>query len=235
MADTKAILPADIPPPAGQTPGVARVLVVSVIVGCLAALPVAWAAGPSLGLFLGELAMTALLAPALGAYLAGNSTRPAIVGLPGFLTPLVLAELWPVFDGFISQSQWVSAVLVLTTFAAAGFFGARCLTSLKVLSLSTSAAVVQFTLTLWLTWPIWMSGVLSTTAGPRIVGWLVPWHPLFATNSAVLPLGVWPQQAIAYHLTILGQDVPYALPGVARCAAFNSVVTLMCFMAPYFL
>jgi len=72
-------------------------------------------------------------------------------------------------------------------------------------------AAVAVAAWLWLSFPIWLGPTMGARGWDAPV-WVTTIHPLFAMNAAVIELGIWTQQPVAYQLTPFGQDVAYALP-----------------------
>jgi len=176
--------------------------------------------GGSLGLFIGGIASAALLLP----YLTRFDTRASRELLIALAYPLAIAIVWLVasFQFGIPILQLVKSVLVLAAFSFA-------IVSLKsALMRATRCDVVASAITVvlalaWLSWPIWMSrGVVGHQT---LAGWLVRLHPIFAINGAMPQLGTWTHQPLMYHLTNLGQDVPYELPAsIWPCAIAHLMI-----------
>jgi hypothetical protein len=100
------------------------------------------------------------------------------------------------------------------------------------LSATVSAALTVLVGLAWLTWPIWLSRAMSGQASANWVGNAITLHPGLAIN---LPhLGQWVEQSVAYHLTDLNQNVPYAPPRtvwtcVIAHAVFGAVFLILSF------
>jgi tetratricopeptide (TPR) repeat protein len=78
----------------------------------------------------------------------------------------------------------------------------------------------------WLTWPIWLAPALNESLAAA----LIRFHPLFALNAALPHLGLWTEHgALMYHLTTLGQHVPYALPNPAWTILFHILIAALLF------
>jgi hypothetical protein len=73
-----------------------------------------------------------------------------------------------------------------------------------------SAALTVIVALAWLTWPIWLSRAFDGDASAGWVDKAAAVHPALSIN--IPNLGVWSEQAIAYHLTDLNQNVPYSPP-----------------------
>jgi hypothetical protein len=110
-------------------------------------------------------------------------------------------------------------VLTAYVFALAGVSAALQRTRLPFPLPST---LTTFLFALWLTWPIWLSPHLA--GRDVLVGRLVAAHPLMAIDGAIstgdTALGPpWTERPLMYNeLSILNQDVPYALPGTVAWA-----------------
>ena len=182
-----------------------------------------WAvAGVSLGLFFGGVAFATMLVPPLTA--GEPSTRRRI------LVPLAasagVALVWLTALGdLLRPTQWLACSTALLAYAFA--LGGTCaiLIAIRVAPL-IAAAVVTVTGMLWLTWPVWLSAVLTGPAGGTLAGWLVPAHPLFAINGVLRHFDTWDRYPLAYsRLTVLNQDVFYALPsGVVWAGLVHGLV-----------
>src|SRR4051794_23151606 len=80
-----------------------------------------------------------------------------------------------------------------------------------------AAAIVGMGSIAWLTWPLWLR--------PADPAWLVAVHPALTLNGILTATPPWTEQAIAYHLTALNQDVPIALPHSPwPCAILQSLI-----------
>ena len=176
------------------------------------------ATGPTLGLFFGGIVVVTLLVPPLvlcersmlrqGLIASAVNDAVAIVWLVAVLRSQ--ASVW----------QWLQCYLVLASYTFALWALARATRALRVPDVPAAALTIVLALA-WLTWPIWLSRVLT----PLIADWLVPAHPLFAVNSVLKHLGNWSEHAIAYrYLMNLGQDVPYQLPAGILASVFAHVI-----------
>lgn len=199
-----------------------RRIALPMAMGAAAAILCWWAAGVTLGLFIGVLFMIALLTPsfAAGARVESTSANEAanMIATPPLLTRLIaggavvdgsaLVLLATVAVGVIGFMQWLQVYVVLLSFAAALVGIVHLLSRLRAPA-TLAAAVAVIAAVAWLTWPVWLSAALSDS----LVGMLTPCHPLFAINGVVQHLGLWTEQAgVVYHHTPLNQDFAYALP-----------------------
>jgi hypothetical protein len=168
------------------------------------------AAGISLGLFFGGVAFATLLVPPLVA--AEESIRRRL--LHAGLVALGVAVVWLTALGQrLTFAQWFAcaAALAAYVFALAGV--CAVLIAVRVLPVLAAAATTTAGL-LWLSWPVWLSHALRGAHGDSLVAWLVPAHPLFAINAVLIHFDTWDRHPLAYgRLTVLNQDVFYALPG----------------------
>ena len=179
------------------------------------------AAGAALGLFLGTLAGLTILIPPL---VLREQTRIARVLAAGaVIDGAALATLLPVFWGPINFGPWLASYLILIAYglALAGITTALSRATPEILASATTVIIGLA----WLTWPIWLSETLRGSHGERTVSWLVPAHPLFATNAVLKDLGIWTERSVAYRLTNLNQHVPYSLPtSILPCLAVHLLI-----------
>jgi hypothetical protein len=176
------------------------------------------AGGASIGFFFaGFVLLTILLPPLLltrhsaidRLLIAGSSVDAA-----GVVWLVVLIMGW--IDGVgasarTSVVQWFGAYLLLACYAIAIAGIVLILRRMRMNDVLAAASTVVAGLA-WLTWPVWLSNALVGEAGGSLVRWLIATHPLMATNGLLSHLGVWSEQPLTYHLTHLGQHIPYTLP-----------------------
>ena len=179
-------------------------------------------AGVSLGLFFGAVAFVTLLVPP---FTAGEDGARGRALIPCAVTlGTALAWLTALGDRF-TFAQWLacSGALLAYTFALCGL--CSLLTAIRFNNVIAAAAVVALGM-LWLTWPVWLSHALLRPVGDALVAWLVPAHPLFATNAVLIQFDTWDRHPLAYsRLTVLNQDVFYALPhGVLWAVLFHAAI-----------
>jgi hypothetical protein len=173
------------------------------------------ATGPSLDLFIAGIASIGLFLP-LVVLLARDFRRQVLV-TGAMIDGIAIVWLIAVFTS-ITVLQWLLCYIVLIAFALAVAGLALVLKKItrSVLAASAITVIVNFA---WLAWPIWLAPHLSGARGAAIASWLVWLHPIFAMNGALSDLGTWTHQPFMYHLTNLGQDIPYTLPAsVWPCA-----------------
>ena len=170
------------------------------------------AADASLGLFFGGTLVATLVAPPI--VLAHEMLARRAFAYAGVVDGVGLVWLVAALRSETTVGEWLACYVLLAAFvlAVAGF--ALMLQRLRVNAFFASAAAVVTGL-LWLTWPVWLSPWLAGDRGAAVVAWLAPAHPLLAINGVLLHLGAWGEQQLAYHLTNLGQHVPYRLPATA--------------------
>jgi hypothetical protein len=189
-------------------------------VAALSAIACYRAAGPTLGLFLGLLVFVALLVPPILA--AARETGERLTSLTVIVVPLVITWLIASWHNEMRLSEWAASSLVLAAFAV-GLSGLSAALSVTRIGRHTAGLVVVLLGLAWLTWPIWLSRTWDGEASSRWVNPLVALHPGLAINYP--HLGQWAEQSIAYHLTDLNQNVPYAPPRtVAACVVFHLVI-----------
>jgi hypothetical protein len=179
-----------------------------------------WAAagGNSLGLYLGPVALVALIVPPLVA--AARDRLAALIVAGAVIDGVGVVWLLAALLSRTTLLQWLECYLVLAAFA-----WALC----GLVRVLRSAALVTCFALAWLTWPVWMSPWLNDS----IVAWLTPAHPLLAANHVLLDLGVWTQQRLMYAFTALGQDVPYTLPrSIGPCIVLHGIVGLTALWSP---
>ena len=179
------------------------------------------AAGATLGLWFAGVLLATLVTPPL--VLAHVSlARRAFAG-GAVVDGIGLIWLVAAFRSETSLGEWLACYLVLAAhaFALATLAMLLCRIGVNVMVASALAVVVGL---LWLTWPVWLAPYLSGDSGAAVVGWLAPAHPLIAINGVLQHLGVWGEQRLAYHLTNLGQDVPYEFPPTILPAMLAHVI-----------
>ena len=167
-------------------------------------------AGPTLGMFLGGVVMVALLTPTLVLTADGWRTRGIV--LVAILVPFWAAWLWATFRTDTRLTEWLACCLALSAWAAAlaGLSVAFRAARLPTLACSTIVTLAGLA---WLTWPIWMSRTWDGAQSQSTIMPFVAVHPAMAVNGQVFrQFGTWSEQSIAYRLTDLYQNVPYALP-----------------------
>lgn len=190
-----------------------------------------WAAGLTLGYFLGAIALIALIAPALVAGQAGLMDRA--LAAAGVADGVGVALLVAVFTPALGLWQWVQVYLLAVVWAAMLGALVHLLIHLRVQRWGAAALVLLVGM-LWLLWPVWLAPVLTQAWADR----LTPCHPLMAINGLLDHLGLWSEQAgVAYHLTNLNQDIPHRLPespwpAIAAHAIVASMLVLLSRLLP---
>ncbi len=195
-------------------------LILSLIAGVLCATSAGW----TLGFFLGAIAMATILIPPLTACHDAIFDRCLAAG--AVADGLALIALIPVFTGVIGFLQWIQFYLLLLTWAVFLMAMTHLLMTLRI-QRWLAAFMTLLLAFAWLLWPIWLSPVLTQ----QLTNWLTPCHPLLALNGLLNHLGLWSEQAgIAYHLTILNQDIPTRLPqSIWPALAAHLILTAMIF------
>lgn len=163
----------------------------------------------TLGLFLGGLALAALLVPFFASL--WHNPRSALIAAACVTDAIAAVWLWPLFtDPAVHLGSWLGAYGILL---AISLLQLALLPPLRRAGLapSSAAGLIALAALLWLAAPIWLLPHLQSEA-------LLPWmhrliyiHPVFAIN-ACLPTPIWTESPIAYTLLNLNQDIPYTLP-----------------------
>jgi hypothetical protein len=205
----------------------------SFLISILFSLWIAWASGRNLGLFVGGLAVAALLAPVLS--VSETSWRARAMILLGIIAGISIIWLGCIFNDSITWWEWCRCVIVLIVFAAAVAGIAALLVRIRV-SLPAAAAIVAVMAIAWLSWPIWMAPWLTGEDAEKTAGWLVAANPAFAVQGALkhaFPVP-WLQEAIAYSLTNLGDDIPYQMPtSILRCVIAHGMIAIIVWTAAH--
>jgi hypothetical protein len=169
-----------------------------------------WAAGPTLGLFLGPPALLALVIPQVVSATGRARHRWLIFVLATFATGIIWFAALPGIAG-ANARQVISCVIILAAFnlSLIGLTDALLWSGIRP---TPAAAAITFIFLVWLTWPIWLSAHLAGHWGESIANSLVLPHPLFAM-TAVLHFDLWDHYPFMYStLSTLNQDVPYRVP-----------------------
>jgi hypothetical protein len=212
-------------------PGYGRFLALIVIsLGALAACW--WAAGISLGLFIGGLFVATFLIPA-GVLEMGNLPK-AIGGLAAVVAPIAMFWILPVLKGADTPGQWVQSIIVLIAYSGTIGGIALLLTRVGSLVIFSAAAAIVIGVA-WLTWPIWLSPILVKNGSGGIIQDLVSISSPLTINGILTREPAWTERSIAYHLTNLNQDVPIQLPtSVRTCAAVHGIAAIVLWFAASF-
>jgi hypothetical protein len=197
------------PPPSPRAHELLATILTALVLSVVSAALCRAAAGVSLGLFFGGVAVATLLVPPLAA--AERSAGRAVL-VPAFVS-LGVAVVWlSALGDLLRPNQWVACSAVLVAYACA-LAGACTLLAAARCNRPIAAGLVTVVGLLWLTWPVWLSAALVRPIGESLVGWLVPAHPLFAVNGVLPHFDSWDRYPLAYRqLTVLNQDVFYAMP-----------------------
>jgi hypothetical protein len=186
--------------------------------------------GATTGLFFAGIVIAALLIPPLT--LAHADRARQLVAASAVVDGVAVAWLFAVTDPAVSLLDWVRAYLLLVAWGLALWGVADLLARARLARLVASALTVFLALA-WLAWPVWLSPWIA--GRDALVGWLVPAHPLLSLDGALRHLGpAWTERHLMYtQLTVLNQDVFYALPaGVARATLFHAALGMACLL-PY--
>lgn len=148
------------------------------------------------------------VAPLLAAYLPETRSllRQSIV-----ISVLAFAATVPLF-GIAPPGPWLQ--LLALTFACTAFVWAA---ASAIVRLGPHAAFAQTLVLLawmaWMTWPVWLGPLWPHASAAPWLNRLLPFNPVAAIGGAMIDLGDWTHQPIAYkYLVNLGQDVPYEPP-----------------------
>jgi len=178
------------------------------------------AAGVSLGLAIGGFVAGAILLPPLAASSRDWHGRAGVV----IACMAGIGAVWLSFIGrtHATMGQWFELVALLGAFLI-GLVGIIVGLAAAGLPKIPAAAAAVFLAIGWITWPVWLS--------PAALGvwlqWLIEIQPALAANGLLKFTLPWTEQAIAYRLTTLDQDVPIALPvGVWAGIAFHAGIGL---------
>jgi hypothetical protein len=186
-----------------------------------------WAAGGSLGLFIGGLFVATFVVPAAA---LERRFLLAIEGIASVVVPVALFWLIAVAANSDTIGQWAEASIVLLaySFALAGI--ALVLGRLKIPPLFATSIAVTIAVA-WLTWPIW----LPPNAGPEMntaIQHLVASNPPLTINGILTAEPAWTEHSVAYHLTNLNQDIAIELPSsIAPCVALHAAIATALWLA----
>ncbi len=176
-----------------------------------------WAAGESLGLFLGGLGMVAIAGPSMAVREQGWMRR--LVAMGCVVDGIAIAWL-----GHAKVWEWMQCYLVLAAFGAF-LLGLIELCYRVGLRETVAAAVAVVTGTVWLTWPVWAAKAIEGERGQSVARALIAVSPTFAINHAVREMGIWSERPIAYRVMNLNQTVAYQLPtSVWPCVALHIAI-----------
>jgi hypothetical protein len=180
------------------------------LLSALAAIGCYASAGASLGLVLGALFLLTLIVPPVAA--AERLSANRLIALSAALLPMWVAWALAASRTETRFAEWRECAEILTGYAialaglAVGFRMLRW-------SAAVSAALAVVIGLAWMTWPVWLSPTWDGEASAPGVARLVACHPGMAANGVLFrQFSPWSEQSVAYHLTDLSQDVPYALP-----------------------
>jgi hypothetical protein len=205
-----------------ESRGLAKVVVVPLVVGATFAAGCWWAAGISLGLFLGGLGMVAIVGPSMA--MAEERWLRRVITMGALVDGVGIVWLAAVFAGPVRMGQWLPCYCVLAVFAAT-LLGFTLLAWKVGLGEVAAAGVGVVVGVLWLTWTVWAAAAIEGPRGQRVAGGLIRVGPVFAINSAVKEMGVWSERGIAYRMTNLNQTVAYSLPEtVWPCVGLHVIV-----------
>ena len=166
-------------------------------------------AGISLGTVIGGLFAITFILPPLS---AGKSNfRSRLVILTCCATAVAATWVCLLRPGAATFGPWCQVCLVMLAYAAA-LAGLVALLDRLCVDSPVSSAITIIAGFAWLTWPIWLSPWMAASANQRLIDLLILFHPPLVANGILTFTGPWTEQSLAYTLTVLGQDVPIALP-----------------------
>jgi hypothetical protein len=190
------------------------------LLSAVAAAGIYWAAGWSLGTFIGGLLISTVLVPPV--IVAQERPRDRLLALTLTVTPVIILWLIATCQTETLFREWLGCTAVLIAYALALAGVSAALRAIR-LSATVSAALTVVLGLAWLTWPIWLSRTWDGDASaPAIARWAAV-HPGLVIR--IPNFGAWPEQSIAYHLTDLNQNVSYQAPAnVWTCVLAHGVV-----------
>ncbi|MDB5332429.1 MAG: hypothetical protein JWP03_3580 [Phycisphaerales bacterium] len=161
--------------------------------------------GATLGLFFGPMLLVPFLTPAFA--LSEKTFRARLIAVAALTLGVWLVWL---IAGSINLSEAFRCGLVLAAwvFALAGFAGLLNATGLHPIFAAALTAALALA---WLTWPVWLSHLLTGQSAPVL---LTAPHPLLSLNGILLDhFNAWDRYGIAYRdLTTLNQDILFTMP-----------------------
>ncbi|MGA2440024.1 MAG: hypothetical protein ABSH08_03630 [Tepidisphaeraceae bacterium] len=195
------------------------------VLSLIASAACAWAAGSSLGSFLGGLFVVTFLTPA--GVLQQKTLVAAIGGFIAVVGPVAAIWLIAVFESTDTFGQWIEATTVLAVYALAiGGIG-LALARAKMPPVFAAALAILLGLA-WLSWPVWLSTALVRGGLSGMVQHLVWLHPPLVINGILTGEPAWTERSLAYHLTDLNQDVPIRLPeNIGACVVVHGLLGLI--------
>jgi hypothetical protein len=193
-------------------------LIGAALLGCAACW---WAAGFSLGLFFGGLFVTTVLLPA--AVVEQPSFRGSITGFLAVVGIVSASWILAVVRTADTIGQILQTLVVLACYGLA--VAGTSLALQRMFAPSIYAAAIAIIVGLaWLSWPVWLAPALSRRGMDGVIRSLVAIHPPLLVNGILTAEPAWTERSIAYHLTILNQDVPIELPrNCGVCAVVHGI------------
>jgi len=184
--------------------------------------------GRNLGIFFAGLVLVSVVTPLL--IITEETLLRRMIVVTGVAAAIALVWLSCVFNDTITIGEWLAAAILLLVYAfAAGGLGAL------VARIRIPPAVVVILAIAWLSWPIWLAPALrGRESAERIVGRLVIVNPTFAIQGALLQSfpTPWAQCRIAYHLTNIGDDIPYQMPTtIFWCVLLHGIIAVIAMLA----
>jgi hypothetical protein len=161
----------------------------------------------TLGLAFAGFAIASLLSPPLAVPELGLAinARRRLLSQVTIAVPILIGWLWVTFAGGWSLGATALLAALLSSYIA--MLSTTAVVVASVTSATVGRGMTSIAAVAWLAWPIWTVDWMT----PSLANRLVNVHPLFAANR-VTGFAPWPEHGMMYHLTRLGQDLPYALP-----------------------
>jgi hypothetical protein len=175
-----------------------------------------------LGIVIAGLFIVVLIVPALTAgkrRLTGRLRTTVTV-------TVAVAAAWLLF-GQAPIGQWCAAAVLLGSVAFVSLAATFALENARLHPVLAAAAVVVIGVA-WLAWPVWLSPWLDGSVPRRLTAMLVEIHPPLVANGILTATPPWTELTVAYHLTVLNQDVPIAMPmSILPCVGSNLFLGLV--------
>lgn len=193
----------------------------SIIFAAICCAALWWAAGDSLGIWLGGFGVVALLVPIFAAEKNGLSRRVAVVGI--VCAFVLIGWIFSTIRTEVRVSEFLSSAILLAAFASA-CLGLILLLEACRLPPSVCTLFVTLAAAAWLTSPVWMSQWMNESRA----AFLSDYQPLLVVNGQVKSLGIWLEQPRIYRHVVLGQDEPYSLAtGVWKSVISHGLLGLL--------
>jgi hypothetical protein len=189
-----------------------------------------WAAGDTLGFWIGCFFGVALALPALA--VADARLRSSAMMSSGLLLGMI-ALLIILPDNRLYPFAARLPLCILMIVWCLMLFGLTRLLSAIGIPVSASASFVTILGIVWLLMPVWLPAHCTAAA----VAHLAMFHPPLIANGLLESTAPWTEMPIAYaNLTQLNQDIPLALPGSAiPCIAVDAAIGVVAMLGANYL